>query len=309
MPKIGCLGKIVIAFIVVLVLVVVGGMLLGLPRPEVHLPPNDVFHIGSFAITNTMLASWLTMLVLTGLLYFGTRRMKLVPSGLQNFLEAILEWLLNFVEGAAGRVNGRRFFYLVAAIFLFVITNAYLSLLPGFNFIGYGEQGTYETAFFGEQSSFVVHSSLLRLANTDINLPLALAIFSFVFVEFWGIRALGFRHYMGKFIKLGSLVNAFKSLLRGRIIDFITGVVEAFIGIIEGITELVRLVSFTFRLFGNMTAGEVLLLMMAFLLPLVAAMPFYGLELLIGFIQALIFAGLTLGFAMIATIPHEPEHA
>jgi F-type H+-transporting ATPase subunit a len=131
---------------------------------------------------------------------------------------------------------------------------------------------------------------------------------SFIFVESWGISSLGFRHYLGKFIQVGSVVNALKGLLRGKVLDALGGVIQAFVGFIELLTEFIRLVSFTFRLFGNMTAGEVLLLIMAFLIPLIAAVPFYGLELLIGFIQALIFSGLTLGFAMIAVAPHEEGH-
>jgi len=262
----------------------------------------------AFPITNTMITSWITVVVLVLLAYFGMRKRQLVPAGLQNFIEVVVEWFLNFVENAAGRENGRRFFPVVATIFFFVIMNAYLALIPVFNVIGWGHEVNYDTAFFGEQSGFVVTTTLFRSANTDVNLPLALAIVSFIAVEFWGFSALGFRHYLGKFIKIGPLMHGFKGLLKGKVMDLMIAVIEAFVGFIELILEFMRMVSFTFRLFGNMTAGEVLLMMMAFLIPLLVAVPFYGLELLVGFIQGLVFAGLTLGFAMIAVAPHEEEH-
>ncbi|MFO8009210.1 MAG: F0F1 ATP synthase subunit A [Dehalococcoidia bacterium] len=258
----------------------------------------------AFPITNTMIASWISVIFLVGITYFGMRKRQLVPRGLQNFIELVVEWLLTFVENAAGRENGRRFFPVVATIFFFVVTNAYLALFPIFNVIGWGHDTAYQTPFFGVQDGFVVTTTLFRSANTDVNLPLALAIVSFISVEFWGIRSVGFFSYLGKFIKIKPVLKGFAS---GKPMQMFTAVMEAFVGGIELITEFIRLVSFTFRLFGNMTAGEVLLMMMAFLLPLVAAVPFYLLELLVGFIQAMIFAGLTLGFAMIAVMPHEEE--
>jgi len=127
-------------------------------------------------------------------------------------------------------------------------------------------------------------------------MPLALAIISFVFVEFWGIRVLGFR-YFGKFFRFGAL-------LKGNIFQ---GFVDIFVGLLELLSEFVRIISFTFRLFGNMTAGEILLLVTAFLIPFVFSLPFYGLELLVGLIQALIFSGLTLVFVTIAVTPHGGE--
>jgi F-type H+-transporting ATPase subunit a len=195
----------------------------------------------------------------------------------------------------------------VATIFFFVIFNAYLGLLPFMGVIGWGHTLTYSTPFFGDQTGFVINTPLFRPANTDINLPLALALISFIAVETWGIKSLGFFSYLGKFIKIKAFSHGMKGLFKGKFMDFIVGIIEFFIGFIELILEFMRMLSFTFRLFGNMTAGEVLLLMIAFLIPLLAPIPFYGLELLVGFIQALVFAGLTLGFAMIAVMPHEEE--
>ena len=131
-----------------------------------------------------------------------------------------------------------------------------------------------------------------RSAGTDLNMPLALALVSFVFVEYYGLRAHGFG-YFKKFF-------AFGNLLRGRP----SGLIDVFVGFLEGISELVRVVSFTFRLFGNMTAGEILLVMITFLVPFVATQFVFGLELLVGLIQAVIFASLTVVFLSVA-VRHE----
>ena len=271
------------------------GFLFPVPRPHIEVPAEAIFYLGPIPITNTMLASWFTVLVIIGLFYAGTHRMKLVPTGLQNAIEWAVETLLNFVETTAGRENGRRFFPVVATIFFFVIMNAWLGLLPGFGTIGFGQAGEQ----LGLLPSFEVQAPLLRAANTDINLPLALAVMSFVFVEYWGVSTLGFFRYGSKFLRFGEL-------LRGRI--FI-GLIDMFVGALEALSELVRLISFTFRLFGNMFAGEVLLLVIVSLIPWVAVLMFYALEVLVGFVQALVFAGLTLVFATVAVAEHGGNHS
>jgi F-type H+-transporting ATPase subunit a len=222
--------------------------------------------------------------------------MKLVPGRLQAGFEFLLGWLFDLCRSVAGEKNGRRFFPMVATIFLFVAFNAWLALLPGYGSI------TVNTAE-GE-----VH--LLRAANTDINMPLALALVSFVFVEITGLRTLGIR-YLGKFFNFRELRSGLSQVFRGKVKDGAMGLfgggINLFAGLMEGLTEFIRIISLTFRLFGNMTAGEILLLVAAFLVPWLFAIPFYGLELLIGFIQALIFAGLTLIFLTLAVTSHEAE--
>ena len=227
-------------------------------------------------------------------------------------METVYEALYNFVEGAAGEKHARLFFPVVATIFLYVIMAALLSLLPGFDTIGYGTPDQpISGAFFGESTGFIVKEPLLRKANTDINFPLALAVISFIFVEYVGIRALGLRHYGSKFFRVGQLFHSLGQLVRGKfraaLSGLFTGVIDMFVGSLELLSEFIRIISFTFRLFGNMTAGMVLLLMVAFLIPWVVAVPFYGLEMLLGFVQALIFGGLTLIFAVMAVKPHEGE--
>jgi len=318
-PKLGCLPKIIIGIVIVLVLIVVSGLFFPTPQPEVHLAanyggesPEPFFTLGPIYVTNTLIASWLSILVLLGLFYFATRKMKLVPRGLQNLMEYAVEALLNFVEGVAGKENGRRFFPIIATIFLFVIANAWLSLLPIFNVIGLGHHGVSETLFFGEYSGTLIEVPLFRSANTYINVPLMLALMSFIFVEYWGISSLGVFHYMGKFFRFGQVGKGMGQLVRGKVKPamgmIFTGAIDVFVGFVELMSEFIRLLSFTFRLFGNMTAGEVLLLLAAFLVPWVIPSIAYGLEFGIGFIQALIFGGLTLVFATMAVASHGAEH-
>ena len=271
---------------------------LSVPRPEPKLPAEEVFHLFGFSITNSIVAAWLTIIVLVVFSYVVTRRLKLIPTRLQTFFEFALGSLLNFCQRVAGEENGRRFFPIVATIFLFVILNAWLSLLPGFGSI-------LITNAEGES----VH--LLRAANTDINMPLALAVMSFTFVSYFGLRSLG-TSYLGKFVNVAQFFRSVGQLFRGKLraglSGMFTGIVNIFVGFLEALTELVRIASFTLRLFGNMTAGEILLLMATFLIPFLFALPFYGRELLIGFVQALIFAGLTLVFLTVA-VAHGSERA
>ncbi len=270
---------------------------LAVPRPEPELAAEEAFHLLGFPITNSIVGAWVTMIVLIVVSYLVTRRMKLIPGRIQSAFEFLLGWLYNFCQSVAGAEKGRRFFPVVATIFLFVAFNAWLSLLPGFGSITITNPEGH-------------HVHLFRGANTDINMPLALAIVSFIFVEFYGLKSLGIR-YLGKFINVGQFFRSLGLICRGRVKPgfggLTTGFIQIFVGLLEGLSELVRIVSFTFRLFGNMTAGEILLLIAAFLIPWVFALPFYGLELLVGFVQALIFAGLTLVFLTLATAHHGEE--
>jgi len=299
----GCATGIMVWLIVILLILLgvgfvlgpIGANMLGLETPSsfdvssphVQLPAEELFHVGPFSITNTIMASWLTILVLVVTFYIFTRKMKLIPGRLQGIAEMAVESLLNFMEGPAGKKNARLFFPLVATIFVYVIANAYLGLMPFFGPVGIIES----------DGSFV---PLFRPANTDINLTLSIAIMSFVFVEIWGMRASG---QIGRGIK-----QLFKGKIRPALGNVGLGFINLFVGLLELLSHFIRIISFTFRLFGNMVAGEILLLIVAFLIPLVAIIPFYGLELLVGFIQALIFAGLTLVFGIIAVAPmHKGE--
>ena len=248
----------------------------------------------NFIITNTLLSCWAASILLVLLFVLGARKASLVPGRLQNFVEIVIEALLRFVEGTVGPGRSRMLFPVIASIFLFVVINAWIGLLPFYPALGFITDGKVE-----------IH--LLRPAGTDINMPLALAIVSFVFVEFLGIKMLGIG-YFGKFVRVRSLASGMGALFQFKLLDAFQGLLDFFfVGPLEAFSEFVRLISFTFRLFGNMTAGEILVLMSAFLVPFVATVGVYGLELLVGLIQGLIFAGLTLVFAAIAMTAHDHE--
>ena len=301
------------------------------PQPEIHLPPQPIFpaavrhkHLGyggegedhgeaqpkedagsgdhgesegdgkeehhstplgitDFAVTNTMLSTWVVSIIIILFFVLGARHRSLVPGRFQGVIETLFEGIINFSSGVLGSDMARKAFPVVATIFFFVLFNAWLGLVPVYQFLG----------FVDDHNLIKVH--LIRPAGTDLNMPLALALVSFVFVEFWGFKAHGFG-YLKKFVAIGSIFS--KGLFQGLI--------DIFVGILEFISELIRVVSFTFRLFGNMTAGEILVVMITFLVPLVATNFVYGLELLVGLIQSVIFAGLTLVFLSVA-VSHE-EH-
>jgi F-type H+-transporting ATPase subunit a len=310
--KRGCLGcsfpVLIIVIVAVLAIVVIGFLAGGLGQkllpninlpkwiiasaPEPHLPAPVLFHIFSLPITNTVLAGWITVIFLVLVSWLITRRMKLIPGRVQAVFEFILGWVYDFCKSVAGEKYGRVFFPVVCTIFLFVMFNAWLSLIPGF-------------------ASILFHDhELLRGANTDVNTPLAIAFVSFVFVEYYGFKTLGIK-YLRKFINAGGFFKSIGSIFRGKLKQGLSGVfsgvVDMFVGGLETLSELIRIVSFTFRLFGNMTAGEILIMVAAFLMPMVFGWLVYGLELFIGFIQALVFSGLTLAFVSMAVTSHEEE--
>jgi F-type H+-transporting ATPase subunit a len=313
-PKLGCSTRVIVLSLVIILVLFAVGFIFGplgasffgikvpsfmaVPKPHVTLPSEGLFKVAGFSITNTLIASWLTVIVLAIVFYVCTRKMKLIPGKLQNLAEMAVEALLSFVKSVAGEKHARLLFPVVATIFIYVITNAYLALLPFFGTIVVtGQEGTAVPLF--------------RAANTDINVPLSIAVMSFIFVEFWGMKSLGAFRYLGEFFNFGQIGQGVKELFGGKIRPAISniafGFINLFVGILEVFSHLIRIISFTFRLFGNMTAGEMLLLVSAFLIPLIFTIPFYGLELLIGFIQALIFAGLTLVFGTIAVAPMHGE--
>ena len=259
--------------------------LLEVEAPKYHPAPERPFH--SLPLTNTMITAWISTAILFLLFFIGTRNMKLVPSGLQNLVELIVEAAANFIEDPAGEKHGRWFFPICTTIFLFVVANAWLSLIPGF-----------ETIHLNGEP-------LLRSANTDLNIPAALAVVSFIFVEYCGFKARGVS-YIKTFFHFGPLWGALKLLCTGKVKagagGLLNGFVAVFAGLLEILSHLIRMMSFTFRLFGNMTAGMILVMIMIFLVPWVLPTIFYGMEAFFGFVQAMIFGGLTLGFACAAVM-------
>jgi len=228
--------------------------------------------------------------------------MQLVPGGLQNIVEMVIEVWYDLIEDVAGARLAPAFFPLVTTIFLYVLVSNWLDLLtPILAAMGFRE--------IHEGKEVII--PLLRSPSTDLNFPIALAVVSVTVTQMWGIRELGILHYGGKFINITGFRHFF-GVLRGRDEGSAAGalmqaILDLYIGIVELISELAKLISFSFRLFGNIFAGEVLLLVMPSFLSVFLPLVFLGLEVFVGLIQAFIFAVLTLAFMSNATLSHD-EH-
>lgn len=243
-------------------------------------------------ITNTLITSWVVVLLLVVLAVFAGRNVKLIPSKGQLLLETMFGGVLDYMtDTLESRKLAIKFFPLIMTLFLFIFTANALEFTPGIGSLGFYETSSGVASEEGagahaeeEHGAFI---PLLRSVNTDLNMTLALAIISFLVIEVTGVAILGFLKYAGKFVN-------FKSVL------------GFFIGIIDLFSEIARLVSFSFRLFGNIFAGEVLILIVYFFMPYVLPVPLMLFEVFVGFIQAAIFALLTLFFIKIAITD---EHA
>jgi len=235
---------------------------------EISLAAEKIGHIGSLPITNSLLLSWISTAFLIVLAIGATSNLRTIPQGIQNVFESIIELLLNLINGVLeDEKKTRQYFPLLATIFIFIITNNWLGLLPGVGSIGINE------IKHGEQ----ILVPIFRGGNADLNTTLALAIIAVISVQVFGVAAIGTFKYAKKFINFNGPINFF-------------------VGILELISEFSKMISFSFRLFGNIFAGEVLLMVIGFIAPFIAPIPFFLLELFVGMIQALVFMMLTLVF-------------
>lgn len=246
---------------------------------HISLAPEHLFTLFGFSVTNTLLMAWCAMAVIGGSALAASYRLRMVPSGLQNFFEAGIELMLQFIEPIVGKKDAIRFFPIVATFFIFILVSNWLEVLPGLGSIGIYEEIVKE----GHKERVLL--SFLRSPSSDLNFTLGLAIVSVVTAQVMGIASLGIWRYGSKFISFKSPVGFF-------------------VGILELVSEVAKLVSFSFRLFGNIFAGEVLLIVVGVLVPVFVPLPFLALEIFVGFVQALVFSMLTLVFLKIATSHH-----
>ena len=329
------------------------------PLLAIQIPAELVTDIGTddfhFSLMNTMVTTWIAMLILIIIATKIRSGLNETPGRFQALFEVLIEFFLKLCESVAGKDKARRFFPLVFTIFLFIVVANWMGILPGFGTIGriadpveiahhHGDHtyvdpgardhseksqsqeddhdsqlGSVKLHVFKDSGALAVLTPgslsdeltfdeyeaadgvgkgykaghlvpFLRSANADINVTLAMAIVAMVMVHYWGLSILGAFGHLGKFI------------------NFREGPIGFFVGILEIISEIAKVISFTFRLFGNIFAGEVLLMAMGFLLPLIGIIPFMGLELFVGIIQAFIFSMLTLVFASMASISHGGDH-
>jgi len=245
-----------------------------------------------FPLTNSMLVSWIVALGLIVLAQAATRDMKQIPAGLQNFVEWLIEGLYKFMEGIIGPHLARRTFWFFATIFIFVLAANWVGLIPGVGSIGWGNSTDH---------GFVIGQPLFRGANADVNMTLAMALVFFAMWIIWSLREVGPLGFLKElFAPKGDTTGALRVLM---VVVFFAA------GCLEVVSILFRPISLSFRLYGNIFAGENLLEAMSKLVPgfgWLVPIPFYFLELLMGLVQALVFTLLTAVFTMLMC-QHEEE--
>jgi F-type H+-transporting ATPase subunit a len=326
-------NKVILAVVVTAVLLVGGNLFLRFRLPPVIVRAEALpgLVVGGVHITNALLTALLVDVILILLAIVGTRRMRLVPSGVQNFLEWGVEALYNMTTSVAGPKWAPRFFAIVATIFFYVLVSNWFGLVPGLAAFGAcAPHQEKEAAMQAAPARLAVPLPdeekpgasplgcqpgeviipLFRSPSTDLNSNVALALISVFMTQVFGVIALG-PGYFTKFVNVKGMIRAFGPDEHGRrrgcagmLGAFLFGAIDFFVGILETVSEFAKIISFSFRLFGNIFAGEVMLLVLASLVPLVLTLPFLGLEIFVGLIQAFIFYILTLAFFTVATVSH-----
>lgn len=242
---------------------------------EISLKAQELFKIGGLGLTNSLFLAIGASVILVASAFVLRRRISVVPGKFQSAAEMGLEWFLGLMESTLGSVSkAEKYFPLIATIFILILTSNLLGILPGVGsfFIGSGHE----------------RIPILRSPAADLNFTLAFAVISVIVSNILGAAAVGVFSHIGKFLN-------FKNPIK------------FFIGILEIVSEIAKIVSLSFRLFGNVFAGEVLLTIIFFLAPYLIPLPFLLLELFVGLIQALLFAMLTVVSIALHTTAHE-EH-
>lgn len=245
---------------------------------HISISAEKIFSVAGFPVTNSMLTSVIVSVLILAFAFAARASLKKTnrPTGLQNLAEFIVESLWDLVHGVTGDAKKTALFFpLIATFFIFILVNNWVGLIPGVGTLGHLE----------ENGNFLPY---MRAATADINMTLALALISVGFIQIFGVMYLHLG-YFSKFINFSNPLN------------FV-------VGILEIVSEFSRIISFAFRLFGNIFAGEVLLVVMTALTKVIGPMPFYGMEIFVGFIQALVFAMLSVVLFNIATLGHGDEH-
>lgn len=244
---------------------------------NISIAAEPLFWIGGFPMTNAFVMTLMVSVLVAAVSLAARRRLTLVPGGLQNVAEALVEGLWKLVEDVTGKKElSRIFFPLVATLFVFILLSNWLGLLPGGGTVGLREHGSIVP--------------FIRAGTADLNTTIALSLVTVFSVQFAGIAALGLGGYARKFF-----VSPFHK-------PYVLGTV---VGLLELMGEVTKVISFSFRLFGNIFAGEVLLIVIGNLVPYVLPLPFLMLEVFVGLVQAGVFAILALVFLKTATMPAE----
>jgi len=264
---------------------------------EGGLPPKaPVFHLGPLHFTSSTVVTWIVAALLIVLAQLSTRKVELIPSGLQNFVEWLVESMYGFFEGILGPALVKKSFWFFCTLFLFILVTNWLGLIPGVGTIGMGTP---------DESGHMHHLSrpFLRGGNADLNMTLAMSLVYFFLWTVWSFQELG----AGGFLK-----HLFSGGDNGKgVMAIFMAAIFFFVGVIEVISIAFRPVSLSFRLYGNIFAGENILESMMTLVPWlgwILPLPFYFLELLVGLVQALVFALLTSVFTALMCTHEDDSH-
>lgn len=258
------------------------------------LKATPLFQIGKFSVTNSMLVCWIVALAVIIFAQIATRNVKTVPSGAQNFWEWLVESLYNFLESIIGRDLVKRTFWFFATIFIFILFTNWAGLIPGFGTIGWGH--------YQPSGAFHIDRPLLRGGNADLNMTTAMAAIFFLLWIFWAIQANGVGGFLLHIFGPKGETSGF--------LKIIMVVIFFMVGWLEIVSILFRPISLSFRLFGNVYAGESILEAMSNMVPMLSwliPIPFYFMELLVGIVQALVFMLLTAVFTLLIA-QHQPGH-
>jgi len=258
---------------------------------------EPIAHLGPLPITNSLLTSWVTVILIVFFTLALRKNLRSVPGKLQNFFEFILEGALSLTDQVTGnRKISEKVFPLAFSVFLFILVSNWIGLLPlgGLGVIEHSKEGV----------SFI---PFLRSGTADINTTLSLALLSVIGANIFGIISVGAWRALNKYFNFKALSSVFTKIKHDPAV-LVVAPVTFFVGVLEFIGEFAKVASLSFRLFGNVFAGEVLLLAMSAIFSFILPIPFLFLEIFVGLIQALIFAILTLVYFTIAATDHDEEH-
>jgi len=268
---------------------------------NVPLFAEPIFHIGSFAITNAYINATILTAALVIFAVLFNKKIREIPGRFQTMLEALFETLFGFFDQVTGsREKTKRFFPLIASLFFFILLSNWMGLLPGTGSIGQWQMHHGETTLV----------PLLRPANSDLNLTLAMALVSVISSHVFGVITIGFFAHWNRFFQFGTIWKAVRSF---KPMDIVVSLVEFVVGLIEFVSEIAKVLSLSLRLFGNIFAGEVLITVIGSIMAFAMPLPFMLLEIIVGVVQATVFAMLSLVYVSILTDKphggdeHEPK--
>ncbi|PIZ86810.1 hypothetical protein COX93_03185 [Candidatus Nomurabacteria bacterium CG_4_10_14_0_2_um_filter_30_12] len=257
---------------------------------------EPIYHYGNFIITNALFTSWIAVVIIIILSFIIRKKLKEIPTGIQNFVEVVVEGALSLCDQVTNdRALSLKIFPVAISVFFFILVNNWFGILPlgGFGLIEKGEEGLAFVPF-------------VRGGTADINTTIALSVMAVVGANMFGVFYIGIWKTFNKYVNLKIIGQIGKKIRKDPTI-IIVAPITFFVGLIEIVGEFAKVASLSFRLFGNVFAGEVLLVSMAALVGYIIPIPFLFLEILVGVIQALIFSILLVVYFTIASTDHD-EH-